>query len=120
MSAEIKQIYINGVLYDLTPADGSGQGGGYTLTEEDKQEIVQRVLAELGSGTPYFYDDVDQRWYDNSDGTYGEPEYITPCPHCGTTLQMTSFFGGDPQETNCPHCMGAITLVDGTVHERTV
>lgn len=48
---KISEVDTNGrvtaVLAVDAPSGGSGEGGSYTLTEEDKQEIVEEVLASL-------------------------------------------------------------------------
>ena len=151
--ATINKIKINGVEYTLGGAGGGGvsptievtaiaggtrltikdvtgtktvnimNGTNYVLTDADKREIVQMVLAELANDTYFYYDDADMRWYDNSDGTYGGAgtfQLEAPCPHCGTILQSSYSFDAEPLETNCPHCTGDIVLVDGTVHERQI
>ena len=99
-------------------------GKDYVLTDADKQEIVQMVLAALGdtggdngggidgSGHVYYIDDADLEWYEYS----GDLEYLVccdTCPSCGCTLG--AMLDGIVHDTNCPFCNAAITYDEGNV-----
>lgn len=76
--------------------------------------VIERE--NTGSGVAYYFDVLDQMWWNNSDGVWGIPDYPSmSCPHCGVKLQASYEIDGNPQDTICPNCHNDIQLLDGSV-----
>lgn len=78
--------------------------------------VIERDGGASSSGT-YFFDEVDYMWWENSDGMWS-PDYYMSCPYCDGSLQATYGIDENPIDTECPHCGGAITLLDGSAMTR--
>ena len=104
-------------LYDVADAIREKTGNFDRLSPSAYASEIRSITAG-GGGTPWFYDEADDVWYDNSDGSWS-PDYDNmPCPYCGARLQSYMVIDGNPIDTDCPVCRGAITLLDGNALER--
>lgn len=112
-----KYLINDSTLQDIADAIREKRGHTYALPVSGFATEIANIST---GGKPWFYDVPDDRWYDNSDGSYGDPpDYDNmACPYCGARLQASYDIDANPCDTNCPVCSGAITLIDGNVNER--
>lgn len=112
-----KVIYGGNTVIDLTSDSVTPDTLAEGAVAHDKSGAVIHGRMAVIKRTPYWYDDADQKWYDNSEGMYS-PDYNLTCPKCGAWLQAGLSIDWSPIDTNCPICNLAITLTNGSVEQR--
>lgn len=113
-----KVIYGGNTVIDLTGDTVTPETLAEGAIAHDKSGAVIHGTMAVIKRTPYFYDDADGRWVDNSEGMIF-PDYDMTCPKCGARLQSYMSIDENPVDTNCPICNLAITLTNGSVIERS-